>query len=226
MYLWNAYIEIYNICRNSNIINMQRRIDHYFQTTKPETVSHRVNQPDIKHELRELKVKKLFEPDNDQELIKEEKRPEALVAFTDGSFVRGKYAGYSVVFPEHQDFNTCKRLDGKLTNNRAEFTGMIRALEVADGIDSSRKRDLIIYTDSELLVNTVSKWMSGWKQKGWKKYDNKPIKNLDLVKKIDELKAKRKVILRHVRAHTGRDDYYSKWNDVADRLAKSTGQHR
>jgi ribonuclease HI len=158
------------------------------------------------------------------ELIVEEEKLDPIIVFTDGSFVPNKYAGYSVVFPDYQDYNTCNRLGGKLTNNRAEFVGMIKAMEIADTIDDTLKREIIVYTDSELLVNTVSKWMTGWKQRGWKKADNKPVKNLDLVIKIDNLRAKRKVIVRHVRAHTGKKDYCSMWNDVADRLAKSTGQ--
>jgi ribonuclease HI len=164
--------------------------------------------------------------DND-ELIKENVvRGEPLVVFTDGSFVPGKYAGYSVVFPDYQEYNMCKRLSGKLTNNRAEFSGMIKALEIADEIDQTGDREVILYTDSELLVNTVSKWMRGWKARGWKKADKKPVKNLDLVMKLDIMTNKRKVIMRHVRAHTGLNDYCSRWNDVADKLAKSTGSQK
>jgi ribonuclease HI len=198
-----------------------KRIDEYFKqsSTPNRTFLSKILTP-IKQEEKE---KEEIEQVETGDLIKEEKL-EPIIVFTDGSFVPGKYAGYSVVFPNYQDYNTCNRLGGKLTNNRAEYEGMIKAMEIADIIDDTFKREIMVCTDSELLVNTVSKWMTGWKQKGWKKADGKPVKNLDLVMKIDELRRKRKVIIRHVRAHTGRTDYYSKWNDVADRLAKSTGQ--
>lgn len=147
-----------------------------------------------------------------------------IICFTDGSFVSSgkiKVAGYSCVFPDNQEATYSTRLDGKLTNNRAEFTALIKALEISDVIDEEKQRNLIVYTDSELLVNTVTKWMRGWKRNGWRKADKKPVKNLDLVMQIDHLVSQRPTILRHVKAHTGRNDYNSKWNDVADKLAKN-----
>lgn len=147
-----------------------------------------------------------------------------IVCFTDGSFVSSskvKIAGYSCVFPDNQEATYSSRLEGKLTNNRAEFTALIKALEIADLIDEEKKRHLVLYTDSELLVNTVNKWISGWKRNGWRRADKKPVKNVDLIIIIDQLIAKRVTIVRHVRAHTGKNDYFSKWNDVADKLAKN-----
>ena len=147
--------------------------------------------------------------------------------FTDGSCINNgkknlrQFAGYAAVFPEDMTFTVYEPLKGhEKTNNRAEFMALIRALEIADEIDESKKRGLLVYSDSELLCNTVSLWMSSWKRRGWKKKDDKPVANLDLVKRLDELKQLRKVIMVHVRAHTTNNDYQSKWNRVADELAK------
>ena len=97
---------------------------------------------------------------------------------------------------------------------------MIKALEQCDVIDETRKRPMMIYTDSELLINTVTKWMKTWKARGWIKADRQPVKNLDLVKQLDTLTSRRQVIMRHVRAHTNKDDFQSKWNDKADKMAR------
>jgi len=143
-----------------------------------------------------------------------------ITIFCDGSCVPGKCGGFAAVFPDQQDMNISEKLLGKLTNNRAEYMGLIRGLQQANVIDPLRLRKVAVFTDSELLVNTINKWMRTWKRNGWKKADNFPVKNLDLVKMIDDLIQERTVIVRHVRAHTGQRDYYSIWNDVADRLAK------
>jgi ribonuclease HI len=165
--------------------------------------------------------KKIVDKQDTTTKTQEGGKDDSIIVFTDGSYVPQKFASYSVVFPFFKQYNSCTKLTGKLTNNRAEFSAMIKALEVVDTIDKSKKRNLIVCTDSELLVNTVSKWMLKWKRNGWRKYDNEPVKNLDLVKRLDALVSKRKVVMRHVRAHTGKKDFYSVWNDVADRLAKS-----
>lgn len=145
--------------------------------------------------------------------------PPPIIAFTDGSF-KNNVAGCAVVFPDYQDQNYSSRLTDS-TNNRAEYIALIKAVEIAnEHIDPPRQRDLVVNTDSELLVNTINKWMSGWKRRGWMKADGKPVKNLDLVKRIDELLKTRRVLVRHVRAHTNRQDYSSRWNDAADKLAK------
>lgn len=155
----------------------------------------------------------------DQPVIQRPPPPPAILAFTDGSF-KNNAAGCAVVFPDHQEHNYASRLrDG--TNNRAEYIALIKAIEISNNsIDPTFQRELIVHTDSELLVNTINKWMQGWKRKGWTKADGRPVKNLDLVKQIDTLLKTRKVFVRHVRAHTNRSDFCSKWNAVADKLAK------
>jgi ribonuclease HI len=73
-----------------------------------------------------------------------------------------------------------------------------------------------------LMINTFQKWIPGWKARGWKKADGGEIKNLDLVKEIDELLSlnKRKLLFSYVKAHTGKQDWISIHNDMADKMAK------
>lgn len=148
--------------------------------------------------------------------------------FTDGSCIqngKGKKhtrpAGYACVFPEHPSFNYGAKLLGpEKTNNRAEYTACIVAFQIAEKIDPKMQKLLYVYTDSELLINSLTKWLPGWKSKNWRKADGSPVKNVDLLKALDEQMQKRVVVFRHVRAHTGKQDWQSIHNDIADKMAK------
>jgi ribonuclease HI len=155
------------------------------------------------------------------------KMPEMLNVFTDGSCIQStkskklRLAGYACVFPDHPEHNFAAKLEGiEKTNNRAEYTACIAAFQVADKIDPERKNILLVHTDSELMINSLTKWLKGWKAKGWIKADGKPVKNIDLLKVLDQCMNNRVAIFKHVKAHTGKTDWASTNNDLADKLAK------
>lgn len=143
--------------------------------------------------------------------------------FLDGSAIgNGKKsvkAGYAAVFPDHPALTLHEHLPWNAgvppSNNRAEYMALIRAHEVAPP-----GQPLNAYTDSMLLVKTVTQWLPMWKRKGWMKADGQPVLNLDLVQRLDTLKRERPLTIHHVRAHTGKQDYHSIWNAKADELAK------
>ena len=78
-----------------------------------------------------------------------------------------------------------------------------------------------IYTDSEYSQKSLTEWIITWKKNGWKNAKKKPVENQDIIKTIDMLleKFKGKIIIQWVRAHTGNNDYHSKYNAFADNLA-------
>ncbi len=105
--------------------------------------------------------------------------------------------------------------DPATTNNRMELRAMIEGLEMAppgEPVD--------IYSDSQLVVNTVTKWAAGWEAKGWRKKEGgesekNEVKNLDLVKEAYALSQVRPLArVQWVRAHAG-----TRWNEYADALA-------
>ena len=104
-------------------------------------------------------------------------------------------------------FNTPARIKGKVLILWEE----IQAID----IDPKFERPLKVFTDSELLINSLTKWLPGWKAKNWKKADGAPVKNVDLLKELEELMKKRRVSFKHVRAHTGKKDWESINNDLA-----------
>jgi ribonuclease HI len=119
-------------------------------------------------------------------------------------------AGVGVYLGEGDPRNVSEPLEGEQTNNRAELTAVIRALEII-GRDTSA----IVYTDSQYVVNGLSSWIAGWKKKGWRKGDGKPVKNRDLWMDLDAKRTARPLVtFKWVRGHAG-----CKGNMAADRLA-------
>ncbi len=86
------------------------------------------------------------------------------------------------------------------TNNKMEMQAAIAALEFLH--TSGQKQPITLYTDSEYLINSVTKWIKGWKNKGWKKADGKPVQNQDLLETLDELN-NHTVKWEYVRGHSG-----------------------
>lgn len=100
--------------------------------------------------------------------------------------------------------------DAHTTNNRMELTAMIAGLGM---LPADTETD--VYTDSQLVVNILTKWAAGWEAKGWKKKSPGPIANLELVQRAFQLaKEKPKARIRWIKAHSG-----YRWNEYADALA-------
>lgn len=100
--------------------------------------------------------------------------------------------------------------DAYTTNNRMELAALIAGLKM---IPTDTSAD--VYTDSQLVVNIVTKWAAGWEAKGWKKKSPGPIANLELVKEAYALARQRPMVkIQWIRAHTG-----NRWNEYADALA-------
>jgi ribonuclease HI len=95
------------------------------------------------------------------------------------------------------------------TNNRMELTAVIRALEAL-----KRPSRVQVYTDSLYVLKGISEWMRDWKRRGWRTADKKPLKNIDLWQRLDELAALHDVEWHWVRGHAGHPE-----NERADQLA-------
>jgi ribonuclease HI len=88
----------------------------------------------------------------------------------------------------------------RTTNNKMEMQAAIAALKYFHA--SGQSQPITLYTDSEYLINCVTKWVKGWKKKGWKKADGNPVQNQDLLEILDELN-NRLVSWQYVRGHSG-----------------------
>lgn len=95
------------------------------------------------------------------------------------------------------------------TNNRMELQAIIEALRWAAG------HHCMIFSDSQLCVNTLTQWARAWRKRGWRKADGGEPMNLDLVVVAHELyQANPNASVVWLRGHAGNPG-----NERADLLA-------
>ncbi|WP_427133755.1 RNase H family protein [Pseudarthrobacter sp. S9] len=99
------------------------------------------------------------------------------------------------------------------TNNQGELMAVLDLFRATAHLPGE---DLHILCDSQYVINAVTKWMAGWKRKGWRKADGKPVLNVDLLKEIDQALVGRKYTFEWVRGHAGHD-----LNEAADDRARA-----
>ena len=96
------------------------------------------------------------------------------------------------------------------TNNMGELMAVLDLLQQTAGAGD----DLLVYCDSTYVINTVTQWMAGWKRRGWRKKDGKPVLNVELVRALDEAMSGRQVRFEWVKGHAGHP-----LNEAADKRA-------
>ena len=100
--------------------------------------------------------------------------------------------------------------EANTTNNRKELMAVISALEAM-----KRPVHAIVTTDSRYVQQGISQWLAGWKARGWKTADKKPVKNQDLWQRLDAAAARHTVDWLWVKGHAGHPE-----NERADALAR------
>ena len=111
-------------------------------------------------------------------------------------------------FGEHE-----KELYGgepETTNNRMELTAAIEALNAL-----TRPCTVRLTTDSVYVKDGITKWLAGWKAKGWKTAAKKPVKNQDLWQALDEAAQRHQIEWAWIKGHAGHAE-----NERADELAR------
>ena len=105
------------------------------------------------------------------------------------------------------------------SNNRGELTALLELLKAT----APTNEELHVLADSQYVINSVTKWIAGWKANGWRKADKKPVVNVDLMQAIDKAITGSKVSFEWVRGHSGHP-----LNEAADdkaRAAATAYQH-
>ena len=148
-----------------------------------------------------------------------EARPGEHLVWTDGA-CRGNPGpgGWAaiVIGPDGGDPVELSGGERQTTNNRMELTAALEGLRsLPDGAD------VTVVTDSQLMLNSMTVWLPGWKRKGWKTAAGKPVKNQDLIMALEaEVNRLGTVRWHWVRGHeTGAAFDYKALNDRADQLA-------
>jgi ribonuclease HI len=101
------------------------------------------------------------------------------------------------------------------TNNQGELRAVLELLLATSGTDEK----LLIECDSRYVIDSVTKWMPGWKRKGWRKSDGGPVLNRDLLEGIDEAIRGRDVEFSWVKGHAGHP-----LNEAADERANAAAR--
>jgi ribonuclease HI len=132
--------------------------------------------------------------------------------FADGACSGNPGAGGWAAILRHRRAE--KELSGSepdTTNNRMEMLAAIMGLEAL-----KRHCRVRLYSDSQYLRDGITKWIFGWKRRGWRTADNRPVKNIDLWQRLDRAAAAHEISWIWVKGHAGHPE-----NERADALARA-----
>ncbi|TFD72854.1 RNase H family protein [Cryobacterium fucosi] len=101
------------------------------------------------------------------------------------------------------------------TNNQGELKAVLELFRATAHLDD----DLLVLCDSQYVINSVTKWMRGWKAKGWRKADGKPVLNLELLQEIDAELVGRRYRFEWVKGHANHP-----LNEAADSRARAVSE--
>jgi len=101
------------------------------------------------------------------------------------------------------------------TNNQGELQAVLELLRATAGAGEA----LQILCDSKYVIDSITKWMPGWKRRGWRKADGAPVLNRDLMEALDEAMQGRDVAFSWVKGHAGHD-----LNEAADERANAAAK--
>jgi ribonuclease HI len=135
--------------------------------------------------------------------------------FTDGACSGNPGPGgwaYILEHPTSGQILDASGAEPDTTNNRMELTGAIEGL-------SSLKRPcrVELITDSQYVAKGIAEWLPKWKAQGWQRKEGgrlKPVMNVDLWRRVDELLSRHQVRVTHVLGHNGHPE-----NEACDRMA-------
>lgn len=117
--------------------------------------------------------------------------------------------GWGVLLKSGRHEKTLSGGEPDTTNNRMELMAVIQALNIL-----KQRCRVVVHTDSQYVQKGMTEWLQGWKRRGWKTADKKPVKNADLWQQLDSLVGCHDVRWQWVRGHAG-----DPGNERADQLA-------
>ena len=157
--------------------------------------------------------------------------------FTDGSEIKekGTYKtlGLGWAFVAKHTKETVHSMNGTLSegnNQRVELLAIYKALEYLQTVtlDSTTKFDIIIHSDSDYSIKSLTVWSLNWVRNQWMTSNKKPVKHRDIIEPclqmIKELKKDNNLVFNHVRSHTHKQDFIHVGNAEADELASNASR--
>lgn len=134
-----------------------------------------------------------------------------VIIYTDGSSLSnpGK-SGWAAVLKFNENYKEINQGYELSTNNRMEIMACIESLKLL-----KLPCKVKLHTDSKYVIDGITSWIHGWKQRGWVNSKRKPVENKDLWLILDEVASKHSIQWIHVKAHSGIE-----LNERCDELAK------
>lgn len=141
--------------------------------------------------------------------------------YTDGScnFKDGK-GGYAAIFVDEKN-RIIDQIAGssiQTTSNRMEMQALISGFQHAQRTFNFTQ--VTFYSDSNYVVRGCNDWMSRWLLNSWRNSAGKPVKNLDLWVRMQEIVNSERCSFRWVKGHSS--DIF---NAKADELASYAIHH-
>lgn len=118
--------------------------------------------------------------------------------YTDGSYKHGRGSWAFVILKDGKVLKESSGSTRRTTCTRMEFQAAIEALQVLP-----ENAEAILYTDSRILVDTMTLWLQEWKDYGWVKKNDRPIPGADQIQILDQLIQDRKIQWKWIKAHSG-----------------------
>ena len=133
-----------------------------------------------------------------------------VVIYTDGA-CKGNPGpgGWGAILIHGRHEKEMSGFEAQTTNNRMELMAVIMALEAL-----KEPCSVSLHADSQYVLKGINEWIGGWKARGWKTADKKPVKNDDLWMRLEEARASHTVRWHWVMGHAGHP-----LNERADQLA-------
>lgn len=136
--------------------------------------------------------------------------------FTDGSCLGNPGpGGYGAIMRYRQHEKTFSEGYFLTTNNRMELMAAIVALEAL-----KEHCDVTLSTDSQYVRQGITQWIHNWKKRGWKTAEKKPVKNVDLWKRLDAALGQHEIKWEWVKGHAGHPE-----NERCDELARAAASN-
>ena len=139
----------------------------------------------------------------------------SVTLITDGSCLGNPGpGGWAAILRHGRHKKELSGSDPQTTNNRMEMTAVIEGLATL-----KQPCRIRVEIDSEYVKNGITKWIHGWKKRGWKTSAKQPVKNEDLWRKLDQAIAQHEIEWTWVKGHADHDD-----NNRCDELAREAAE--
>jgi ribonuclease HI len=101
--------------------------------------------------------------------------------------------------------------EAETTNNRMEMRAVIEGLNTL-----KQPCDVDVYSDSKYVIDGITKWIHGWKKRGWVNAAKKPVANAEMWRELDEATRRHNITWHWVKGHSGHPE-----NERVDALASN-----